>query len=153
MRPAMDEIDRRIVDTLQDDFPVCERPFAAAAARLGVEEDELLARVDRLLGDGTLTRFGPLFDAEKLGGAFMLAAMQVPEREYERVAATVNAFPEVAHNYRREHTLNMWFVIATEDPAAIGDVVARIERASGLPVLAFPKEREFFVELKLKALT
>ena len=148
----MDDIDRRIVDTLQDDFPVCERPFAAAAERLGIGEDELIARVDRLLADGTLTRFGPLFDAEKLGGAFMLAAMQVPEDEFDRVAATVNAFPEVAHNYRREHALNMWFVLATEDPDAISDAIARIERATGLPVLAFPKEREYFVELKLKAL-
>jgi DNA-binding Lrp family transcriptional regulator len=148
----MDDIDRRIVDTLQDDFPVCERPFAVAAARIGIDEDELIARVDRLLADGTLTRFGPLFDAEKLGGAFTLAAMQVPEPEFERVAATVNAFPEVAHNYRREHALNMWFVLATEDPDMTGDVIARIERATGLPVLAFPKEREYFVELKLPAL-
>ena len=147
----MDDVDRRIVDTLQDDFPVCERPFAAAAARLGIEEDELIVRVDRLLADGTLTRFGPLFDAEKLGGAFMLAAMQVPEGEFDRVAATVNAFPEVAHNYRREHVLNMWFVLATEDQDAIGDAIARIERATGLPVLAFPKEREYFVGLDLKA--
>ena len=148
----MDDIDRRIVDTLQDDFPVCERPFATAATRIGIGEGELIARVDRLLADGTLTRFGPLFDAEKLGGAFMLAAMQVPEHEFDRVAATVNAFPEVAHNYRREHALNMWFVLATEDPDLIGDAFARIERATGFPVLAFPKEREYFVELKLRAL-
>jgi DNA-binding Lrp family transcriptional regulator len=148
----MDDIDRRIVDALQDGLPVCERPFAAAAARLDIGEDELIARLERLLAEGTLTRFGPLFDAEKLGGAFMLAAMQAPERDFDRLAATVNAFPEVAHNYRREHVLNMWFVIATEDPARIGAVIARIERATGLPVLAFPKEREYFVELKLEAL-
>ena len=145
----MDATDRRIIDTLQGGFPICERPFAAAAAELDIAEDALIERVDRLLRDGTLTRFGPLFDAERLGGAFTLAAMQVPAADFERVAAQINASPEVAHNYERDHELNMWFVIATETPEAIAGVIGRIERATGLAVLAFPKEREFFLELKL----
>jgi DNA-binding Lrp family transcriptional regulator len=141
--------DRRIIDALQGGFPVCERPFLAAAADLGLTEDELIARIDALLADGTLTRFGPLFDAEKLGGAFTLAAMQVPIADYERVAAAVNALPEVAHNYAREHDLNMWFVLGTETPEGIAAAIAKVEAATGLAVYAFPKEREFFVELKL----
>jgi DNA-binding Lrp family transcriptional regulator len=145
----MDATDRRIVDALQGGFPVCERPFLAAATDLGLAEDDLITRIDALLADGTLTRFGPLFDAEKLGGAFTLAAMQVPAGDYERVAATVNAFAEVAHNYERDHALNMWFVLGTETPAGIAAAIARIEAATGLPVYAFPKEREYFVELKL----
>ena len=145
----MDATDCRIIDTLQGGFPLCERPFAAAAAELDIAEDALIARIDCLHRDGTLTRFGPLFDAEKLGGAFTLAAMQVPAADFERVAAQINASPEVAHNYERDHELNMWFVIATETPEAIAGVIGRIERATGLAVLAFPKEREFFLELKL----
>ena len=148
----MDEIDRRIVDTLQDGFPVCERPFLAAAAALGLAEDDLIARVDALLADGTLTRFGPLFNADRLGGAFVLAAMSVPAPEIDDVAATLHAMPEVAHNYERDHALNMWFVLATETPDAIDEAIGAIERATGLAVHAFPKEREYFVELKLRAL-
>jgi len=151
MTTGMDATDRRIVNALQGGFPVCERPFAAVAADLGLDEADLIARLDRLLGDGTLTRFGPLFDAEKLGGAFTLASMQVPAADYERVAAKVNALPEVAHNYARDHALNMWFVLATETPAGITDAVATIERETGLPVYSFPKEREFFVGLRLPA--
>ena len=143
--------DRRIIDALQGGFPVCERPFLAAATELGLAENELIARIDALLADGTLTRFGPLFDAEKLGGTFMLAAMQVPGADYERVAAVVNALPEVAHNYEREHDLKMWFVLGTETPEGIAAAIAKIEAETGMPVYAFPKEREFFVELKLKA--
>jgi DNA-binding Lrp family transcriptional regulator len=147
----MDAIDRRIVDALQGGFPVSERPFLAVAADLGLAEDELIGRIESLLADGTLTRFGPLFDAEKLGGAFTLAAIEVPAADFDRVAATVNAFPEVAHNYQRDHALNMWFVLGTETPAGIAAAIAKIEKATGLPVYAFPKEREFFVELKLPA--
>jgi DNA-binding Lrp family transcriptional regulator len=147
----LDAIDRRIIDALQGGFPVCERPFLAAATGLGIDEGVIISRIDALLADGTLTRFGPMFDAQRLGGAFTLAAMQVPASDYERVAEQVNALPEVAHNYAREHDLNMWFVLGTDTPAGIAAAIAKIEAATGLPVYAFPKEREFFVELKLPA--
>jgi DNA-binding Lrp family transcriptional regulator len=147
----MDELDRRIVNALQGGIPVRERPYAEAAAALGIDEATLLARIDALLADGTLTRFGPLFDAGRLGGAFTLAAMRVPAADFERVAGVVNAFPEVAHNYAREHALNMWFVLATPAPADVDPVLAAIECATGLPVYAFPKEREYGVHLFLAA--
>ncbi|MDP1982790.1 MAG: Lrp/AsnC family transcriptional regulator, partial [Sulfuritalea sp.] len=97
------------------------------------------------------TRFGPMFQIERAGGAFVLAAMKVPEPDFDRVAAQVNAFTEVAHNYRRAHALNMWFVLATATPQGIAVAIAAIEAATGLHVLAFPKEREYFVEMKLRA--
>ena len=149
----MDTIDRRIVDALQQGFPVCERPFLEVAGELGLHEDALIARVERLLDDGTLTRFGPLFNADRLGGGFVLAAMAVPPDDFERVAAKVNAMPAVAHNYARDHALNMWFVVAAETPEGVDAAIADVERVTGLPVLAFPKEREFFVELKLPVAT
>lgn len=147
----MDAIDCRIVDTLQQAFPVCERPFLTVADALGIRESELIARVDRLLADGTLTRFGPLFNAERLGGAFALCAMQVPPEAFDAVAAKLDAMPEVAHNYAREHALNMWFVLATEEPARIDAAVGDIERSTGIPVFLFPKEREYFLGLHLPA--
>ena len=149
----LDAVDRKILAELQGDFPICERPYLAAAEKLGIGEDELLARLDRLLAQRTLTRFGPMVQVERMGGAFVLAALAVPEARYEAVTAQVNALPQVAHNYRREHLLNMWFVLATETPAGIPEAIARIEADTGLKVHAFPKEREYFVEMKLAART
>ncbi|MBL8405161.1 MAG: Lrp/AsnC family transcriptional regulator, partial [Dechloromonas sp.] len=83
--------------------------------------------------------------------AFVLAALAVPEARYETVTAQVNALPQVAHNYRREHLLNMWFVLATEKPEGIAEAIAQIEVETGLPVHAFPKEREYFVQMQLEA--
>ncbi len=148
---ALDPVDRQILARLQGDFPICERPYAEAAAQLGIAEDELLQRLECLLADKVLTRFGPMFQVEAMGGAFVLAALAAPEDRYDEVTALVNALPQVAHNYRREHTLNMWFVLATETPDGIAEAIVRIERDTGLPVYAFPKEREFFVEMKLEA--
>jgi len=147
----MDELERRIVNRLQGGFPLCERPFAEAAKQQGCTEEDLIERVKKLLDERILTRFGPLFDAERLGGAFSLCAMRVPPADFERVAALVNAHPEVAHNYERAHRFNMWFVLATESPAAIGRVIREIEAETGLPVLDLPREEEFFVELRLTA--
>lgn len=151
MTSTLDALDRRIVNALQGGFPLEERPYAAVAAQLGMDEGELITRLQRLLDERILTRFGPLFDIERLGGSFVLAAMAVPEERFDTVAEQVNALPEVAHNYRREHALNMWFVLATETPRGIDAAIARIEHLTGLTVYSFPKEQEFFVELRLTA--
>ena len=148
---ALDAIDKSLINALQGDFPLVPEPYRQVAEKLGLSEAELLRRLDSLLERRVLTRFGPMFQIERAGGAFVLAAMRVPEAEFERVAAQVNAFPEVAHNYRREHALNMWFVLATATPQGIVETTAAIEAATGLPVFAFPKEREYFVEMKLRA--
>ena len=149
--PAPDELDRKLINALQGDFPLVPEPYRQVAAALGMDESELLRRLDAMLERRVLTRFGPMFQIERAGGAFVLAAMKVPEADFERVNAQVNAFPEVAHNYRREHALNMWFVLATATPEGIARSVAAIEAATGLPVFPFPKEREYFVEMKLHA--
>lgn len=147
----LDDIDRRLINALQDGFPLVPEPYRQVAESLGLSEAELLRRLDALLARGILTRFGPLFQIERAGGAFVLAALRVPEADFARVAAQVNAFPQVAHNYRREHPLNMWFVLATATPQGIAEAVSAIEAATGLPVLVLPKEREYFVEMKLRA--
>lgn len=148
----MDEVDRAIINGLQGGLPVCERPYLAAAQRIGLGEDELIARLSRLLADGVLTRVGPLFQIERIGGAFTLAALHAPQDSFDAVAAKVNALPEVAHNYARDHKLlNMWFVLATETPEEIDSVIGRIEHDTGCQVFNFPKSREYFVELKFEA--
>lgn len=147
----MDELDRAVINALQGGFPICEEPYRVVAEQLGIAEAELIARLGRLLAEKTLTRFGPMFQVERMGGSFVLAALAVPEADYARVAEAVNALPQVAHNYRREHALNMWFVLATETPEGIAAAIERIERASGLTVFAFPKLKEYFVEMKLHA--
>lgn len=148
---ALDATDRALINALQGGFPLCDEPYRAVGEALGLNATDVLARLQNLLDRKVLTRFGPMYQIEKIGGAFVLAALTVPEDDYERVAAIVNALPEVAHNYRREHRLNMWFVLATETPAGITHASARIEAATGLTVFAFPKEREYFVEMKLDA--
>lgn len=146
----MDELDRTIVNTLQDGLPLCEKPFAALAAALETDEQTIVSRLARMLDEGILSRFGPLYNAERMGGALSLCALSAAPEAFDAIAERVNAHPEVAHNYEREHALNMWFVLATEDADRIAQVVAEIEQETGCRVLQFPKQKEFFVGLKLE---
>lgn len=147
----MDQLDKRIINYLQQGFPICVSPYRQVAETLGIEEAELLNRLEKLLADGVLSRFGPLFHAEQMGGALTLAAIKVPEQRFDEVTDIVNAFPEVAHNYARNHALNMWFVLATEHREQIASVIANIEQQTGLRVYNMPKIREYFVGLQLEA--
>ena len=148
---APDDTDRRLINAIQGEFPLSERPFAEVGAALGLSEDAVIARLQSLLDDRVLTRFGPMYQIERMGGAFCLAAIAVPDAHWAETVEAVNAFSEVAHNYRREHALNMWFVLATETPEGIADCARRIEAATGRVVHLFPKEREYFVEMRLEA--
>jgi siroheme decarboxylase len=144
----MDATDRTLINLLQDGIEITGRPFRDAAARLGISEQEVVERLQRLVKEGLLSRFGPLYNAERLGGAVTLAAIAVPEERYEEVTELVNSYPEVAHNYAREHTLNMWFVVSTERAERLGEVLDDIESRSGLPVYNMPREREFYIGLR-----
>lgn len=150
-RREPDDIDRQLINALQGEFPLSEEPFAEVGVALGLDEDEVIRRLQGLLEDKVLTRFGPMFQIERMGGAFCLAAMAVPEGDWDRVVGLVNGFPQVAHNYRREHALNMWFVLATETPEGIAEAGRDIEASTGVEVLLFPKEKEYFVEMRLQA--
>jgi len=146
----MDATDRRIVAGLQGGFSLCPRPYERAARELGLDEGELIRRLARLVETGVLSRFGPLFNVEAMGGTYVLAAMAVPEDAFDRVAEMVNAHVEVAHNYEREHLLNMWFVVAAETPERAEAVLGEIRAETGIEVLSMPKLEEYFVGLRLQ---
>ncbi|WKJ89829.1 AsnC family transcriptional regulator [Methylomonas montana] len=147
----MDDIDKTIINCLQQGFPICASPYRQVAEQLGITETDLLNRLQAMLADGVLSRFGPMYHAEQMGGALTLAALKAPGARFDEVAEIVNAFPEVAHNYARNHALNMWFVLATEKPEQVQNVIAEIEKKTGLIVYNMPKISEYYVGLQLEA--
>ncbi len=147
----MNEVDRNIINQMQENFPVCAEPFAVLAEQLNIQEKELLQRVQFLLDDGTLSRFGPLYNIEKLGGIYCLVAMCIPEDDLEKVINIINDFPEVAHNYERTHELNLWFVLAAETEDQLEKLLEDIEKKTAYPTYKMPKLDEYYVGLKFDA--
>ncbi len=148
---ALDASDRSIINMLQGGFPLSHRPYDEVGEALGLTGREMIDRLERLRRIGAITRFGPFFDAAAMGGAFCLCALSAPAEDFDRIAALVNAHPEVAHNYQRDHELNMWFVLATLTPQDIARTAARIEEQTGLTVWQFPKLEEYFVGFRVAA--
>lgn len=142
----MDAADLELLNRFQRDFPLTAYPFRAIAGRLGWSENEVLAALRRLQEEGKVSRVGAVFAARKLGVS-TLAALAVPPARLEAVAQRVNEYPEVNHNYQREHDFNLWFVLTAATTARLQAVLAEIGDEAGLPVLDLPLQEEFHIDL------
>jgi siroheme decarboxylase len=143
---ALDCLERRLLDDFQRDFPLHPRPFAALAERLGVDETEVLARLHRLQEQGAISRIGAVLAPHRAGWS-TLAAMAVSAEELDEVAALVTCYPEVNHNYEREHELNLWFVVAAPSRERVEQVIQEIETRSRCPVLDLPLLEAYRLDL------
>lgn len=140
----MDEIDKQLLNIAQTDFPIARRPYKLLGERLGIGEQEALRRVRRLLRSGVIRRIGPSFDSKKLGYVSTLVAAKVPEDRLDEVAAIVGSYPEVTHNYARDHEYNLWFTLICESEHRLRDVLDEIELRTGVAEMhSLPAEQTF----------
>ena len=141
-----DTFEFRLLNEFQRDFPLCPAPFAELAARLGVAERVVLGGLEKLRREGKISRVGAVFAPKRIG-ASTLAAMAVPPEQLEAVAAAVNRFPEVNHNYEREHRYNLWFVVTAASEGRLQATLGAIEQAAGFPLMPLPLLEEFHIDL------
>jgi DNA-binding Lrp family transcriptional regulator len=145
----LDELDRRLLNLMQGSFPIAARPYQHVAGLAGVEEQEVMARVQRLLDKRIIRQVTPIFDTRALGYSSMLVAAKVDPEHPHRASQVINEHPGVSHNYLRNHDFNLWFTIATEPDSKLGldgtlEVLARESGASSvrqLPTLKLFKIR------------
>ncbi len=144
--PELTELEKRLLNAWQKGFPLVERPYAEIARRLGISEGLVLKLLQKLADQGLISRVGPVFTPRRVG-ASTLAAMAVPPEELERVAAIVNSFEEVNHNYEREHQFNLWFVVTAADEEKLLAVLEELEARTGHPILDLPLEAQYHIDL------
>ncbi len=142
----IDPLSRRLIDRFQHGMPLCAEPYRAMADALDCSEAEVLACLERLEHDGGLSRVGPVFEHSR-AGASTLVALAVPEARLESVAARINSYPEVNHNYLREHRYNLWFVVTGPDRAHVDALLARIEAETELTPLDLPMQAAYRIDL------
>jgi len=113
---ALDGIDKKLLQLVQDDFPIVERPWHKISNLLNISEDEILLRIKRLSETGVIRKIGAIIDSPKIGlTAATLIAMQVPKSKVEAAAKIINEYDNVSHNYERDHEYNIWFTIAASN--------------------------------------
>lgn len=142
----MDDIDRRILGTIQSDFPLSLRPYRDLSDRLGLSEEEIFRRVERLRKDGIIRRIGGSFDSRCLGFTTTLCAAKVPDNRITLFVEEVNKYPGVTHNYLREHEYNIWFTLVVTDRREVDRLIGEIIRSTGVrEVINLPATRTFKV--------
>lgn len=146
MTIELNDVERRVLDEYQRGFPLTPTPYDDIACALGVSESELLAALERLREVGALSRVGAVLRPHAVG-ASTLAAMAVPPARLDEIATLVSAYPEVNHNYEREHELNLWFVAAAADETRLATVLADIEARSAIAVHRLPMLEDYHIDL------
>jgi siroheme decarboxylase len=143
---TLDDLERRLINAYQRGMPVSKTPYADVAAGLGVSETDVLAALERLRDKGVLSRVGAVMAPHRAGWS-TLAAMAVPPERLDAVAALINSYPEVNHNYERGNAMNLWFVVAGPDEAHVRAVLADMAAASGIAVVDLPLAEAYHIDL------
>jgi DNA-binding Lrp family transcriptional regulator len=141
--PVLDDIDRRILNRIQERFPVTPEPFRALAEELNVREEEVLGRVRALKEKGIIRRIGAAFSPHQLGFVSTLCAAKVPTEKATPFAEAVNAIPGVTHHYQRNHDYNYWFTLICSSKEEIARTLDDIEKQTGLAILSMPATKTF----------
>lgn len=145
----VDEIDLKILATVQEGFPLEKRPFQALGKKLGLTEEVVISRLQRLHEEGLVRRIGPILDIRKLGMSGVLVAVQVPEKEAEEVASIVSQYQEVSHNYLRPNDTgyNLWFTVSAKEER-IEKILSDISLKTDKKLLVLPTSRIFKIGVK-----
>lgn len=142
----LDTTDRQLINRFQRDLPVCDRPYQAMSRQLGIAEEEVIERLQSLQDSQVLSRVGPVFEHSR-AGASLLAAVAAPEEQIDLVAARINHAPGVNHNYAREHTYNLWFVMTAPDEDTLDERLDELEHQLRLPMLRLPMVESYHIDL------
>jgi DNA-binding Lrp family transcriptional regulator len=150
-RLEFDSLDKVILDEIQRDLPVCQRPFQKLSQRIGISEDELILRVRRLKRLGVIRRLGASTNSRMLGFASTLVGMKVSIKYLEKVVSTINAMKGVTHNYKREGNWNVWFTLTARSRKELDEVIDVIKKQNGVEeFLEFPVAKIFKVDFKVE---
>lgn len=147
----MDSIDRRILQELQDNFPLEERPYDVLAERLQIPAGELWDRIQRMLDEGLIRRIGASVDSRKFGFRSTLAAVSVEPQRVGEAAEVIGRFSEVTHSYLRDDAFNIWFTIIAVDDRRIEEILEQIRSSLSLEsskVLNLPVKRMFKLDAR-----
>lgn len=152
----MDEQDRRILEELQNNFPLCESPYEIMAQRLQIPCEKLWEKIQRLKNEGIIRRIGASLDSHKLGFRSTLAAVRCKEDTIDKAAKIIGKFPEVTHSYLRNDNFNIWFTLIATDDERIECILEQIRTSLSLKqsqVLNLPMKRLFKLNARFKVTT
>lgn len=149
-RTELDQMDRELLNRIQEKFPVAVRPYQELALNMHLTEEEVIKRLQCLKDSGVIRRIGAVFDSSHMGYFSTLCACQVPQERIDEVAGVVTREPGVTHNYLRDHTWNLWFTLTAPGKEAAQQVIERIERETGVAIQSMPTTKVYKIKVSFE---
>ncbi|WP_066635955.1 siroheme decarboxylase subunit alpha [Desulfolucanica intricata] len=144
----LDQLDKKLLNLIQSDFPITAKPYQELAEKLATTEEDIINRIGRLQEQGVIRRLGGIFDSRSLGYTGTLCAMKVPPERISEVAAVINKYPGITHNYLREHNYNMWFTLLADSEENISDILNEIKTKTGIrQLINLPAQNIFKIKV------
>ncbi len=145
---SLDDVDKKILNAIQIDFPLVNKPFKELGENLGLEEDDVIRRIQRLQKEGAIRRIGPIISTKKTGGMGTLVAMKVPPERVDEVAGIINEYDEVSHNYLRPANFNVWFTVSAQSEDKLNEILDELNEKTGCELRNLPTKRLFKIGVK-----
>ncbi len=145
---SLDDVDKKILNAIQIDFPLVNKPFKELGKNLGLEEDDVIRRIQRLQKEGAIRRIGPIISTKKTGGMGTLVAMKVPPGRVDEVAGIINEYEEVSHNYLRPADFNVWFTVSAQSEDKLYEILDELKEKTGCELRNLPTKRLFKIGVK-----
>ncbi|MGB3908683.1 MAG: siroheme decarboxylase subunit alpha [Methanomethylovorans sp.] len=146
----LDKIDKKLLNLIQLDFPLDIYPFRILADKVGISEDEVIKRMQRLKEEGAIRRIGPIINSRNTGLVGTLVALKVPEDRTEQIAELINSYPEVSHNYLRPGDYNLWFTLSAPNSERLQEILEELRQEAQCPMMDLPTIQLFKIGVKFK---
>jgi len=145
---SLDDVDKKILNAIQIDFPIVNKPFEELGKTLGLKEDDLIRRIQRLQKEGAIRRIGPIISTKKTGGMGTLVAMKIPPDRVDEIAGIINEYEEVSHNYLRPANFNVWFTVSANSEERLTEILEELKEKTGCELRNLPTKRLFKIGVK-----
>ncbi|MCW4029216.1 MAG: AsnC family transcriptional regulator [Candidatus Bathyarchaeota archaeon] len=145
--------DKKIIQILQDQFPLTERPYQQIANQLNLTETQVLNRIKHLTKQGITPKIGAIIDTQKSGYAATLVALKVPPHKIDEVSAVINQYSGISHNYQREHAYNVWFTLRAATKTALDNTLSEIAQKTSIApkdTLNLPTKQCFKIQVRFQ---
>lgn len=144
----MDEVDKKILHTIQESISLEKKPFKEIGVKLGISESEVLHRLRKMKDEGVVRKIGGILNPKAFGYKSTLLAVECPKHKIDEIAKVVNEYEGVTHNYMRDDELNLWFTLNGKNESELRKTLCELKNKIPYRMVELPTLKKFKIGVK-----
>ncbi len=145
----LDDLDRKLLERLQNDFPLTVDPFQDLAQDLDTDLPDIVERIKVLKENGIIRRIGGIIEAKQIGYTSTLCACTMSAESIEEFSRVVQDIPYITHNYVRDHELNIWFTLTTPSLEERARIIQELQERFSIIIICMPAIKTYKIKVAL----